>query len=52
MTFSPLRTLKTLIAASLMFAAAQSQTQQVLRVSAIPDEAPNELQRNFNPLGR
>ncbi|WP_395407217.1 putative selenate ABC transporter substrate-binding protein [Pseudoduganella sp. UC29_106] len=51
MTFSPLRTLKTLIAASLMFAAAHSQAQQVLRVSAIPDEAPTELQRKFKPLG-
>jgi phosphonate transport system substrate-binding protein len=51
MTFSPLRALKTLIAASLMFAAAHSQAQQVLRVSAIPDEAPTELQRKFKPLG-
>src|SRR5207237_6863570 len=25
--------------------------QQVLRVSAIPDEAPTELQRKFKPLG-
>jgi phosphonate transport system substrate-binding protein len=30
---------------------AQSQAQQVLRVSAIPDEAPTELQRKFKPLG-
>jgi len=30
---------------------AQSQVQQVLRVSAIPDEAPTELQRKFKPLG-
>ncbi len=28
-----------------------SQAQQVLRVSAIPDEAPTELQRKFKPLG-
>jgi phosphonate transport system substrate-binding protein len=27
-----------------------AQTQQVLRVSAIPDEAPTELQRKFKPL--
>lgn len=27
------------------------QAQQVLRVSAIPDEAPTELQRKFKPLG-
>ncbi|MGO4381053.1 putative selenate ABC transporter substrate-binding protein [Pseudoduganella sp. RAF53_2] len=51
MTFSPKRALKTLLAASVMFAAAHSQAQQVLRVSAIPDEAPTELQRKFKPLG-
>lgn len=32
-------------------AAAQAQTATVLRVSAIPDEAPTELQRKFKPLG-
>jgi len=31
--------------------AAQAQ-QNVLRVSAIPDEAPTELQRKFEPLGK
>ncbi|MBC3936575.1 putative selenate ABC transporter substrate-binding protein [Undibacterium sp. CY7W] len=30
---------------------ASAQNQQVLRVSAIPDEAPTELQRKFKPLG-
>ncbi len=30
---------------------AYAQNQQVLRVSAIPDEAPTELQRKFKPLG-
>jgi phosphonate transport system substrate-binding protein len=34
-----------------MMSAATSQAQQVLRVSAIPDEAPTELQRKFKPLG-
>ncbi|HTJ07591.1 MAG TPA: putative selenate ABC transporter substrate-binding protein [Caldimonas sp.] len=29
----------------------QSHAQNVLRVSAIPDEAPTELQRKFKPLG-
>ncbi|MBV9891511.1 MAG: putative selenate ABC transporter substrate-binding protein [Rhizobacter sp.] len=29
----------------------QSRAQGVLRVSAIPDEAPTELQRKFKPLG-
>ena len=28
-----------------------AHAQQVLRVSAIPDEAPTELQRKFKPLG-
>ena len=30
---------------------ARAQTAGVLRVSAIPDEAPTELQRKFKPLG-
>ena len=37
-----------------MFAAAHVAAQNtpgVLRVSAIPDEAPTELQRKFKPLG-
>ncbi|MFP5393783.1 MAG: putative selenate ABC transporter substrate-binding protein [Gammaproteobacteria bacterium] len=55
---SPLRSLKTLLATSmacaLMFTAASSLAQVtpgVLKVSAIPDEAPTELQRKFKPLG-
>jgi len=51
MTFSRRHALQSLVAASLMFAAAHSNAQQVLRVSAIPDEAPTELQRKFKPLG-
>jgi len=44
------------VAAALLAAFAMSMTtsayaQQVLRVSAIPDEAPTELQRKFKPLG-
>lgn len=31
---------------------AAAQAQGVLRVSAIPDEAPTELQRKFTPLGK
>ncbi|SFV14103.1 putative selenate ABC transporter substrate-binding protein [Pseudoduganella namucuonensis] len=42
---------KTLLAAGLLFAAGHAAAQQVLRVSAIPDEAPTELQRKFKPLG-
>jgi phosphonate transport system substrate-binding protein len=57
--FSPSRVLKSLFAATatagLMFAAGTSayaqNTPGVLRVSAIPDEAPTELQRKFKPLG-
>lgn len=29
-----------------------AQAQEVLRVTAIPDESPTELQRKFEPLGR
>ncbi len=38
-------------AALAMLAASAGHAQQVLRVSAIPDEAPTELQRKFKPLG-
>ena len=38
-------------AAAALLAATHSFAQQVLRVSAIPDEAPTELQRKFKPLG-
>ena len=52
------RPLKTLLAVTLGSAlllatshAAAQNTPGVLRVSAIPDEAPTELQRKFKPLG-
>ena len=55
---SPLSALKSLlsaaVAATLLLAAAPASAQNtpgVLRVSAIPDEAPTELQRKFKPLG-
>ncbi|MYN18306.1 putative selenate ABC transporter substrate-binding protein [Rugamonas sp. FT107W] len=54
MKFSAKRAIKSLFAAGLMLAAAHSQAQSadhVFRVSAIPDEAPTELQRKFKPLG-
>ncbi|WP_027864982.1 putative selenate ABC transporter substrate-binding protein [Massilia alkalitolerans] len=58
-SFSSSRVLKTMFAAatvSLSFAAAggayAQNTPGVLRVSAIPDEAPTELQRKFEPLGK
>jgi phosphonate transport system substrate-binding protein len=48
----PLRSLTTLALAAVMLAASGvAFAQQVLRVSAIPDEAPTELQRKFKPLG-
>src|SRR3954466_11578643 len=56
--FSALRSLKSLLAASMaagmLLTAASASAQNtpgVLRVSAIPDEAPTELQRKFKPLG-
>ena len=41
----------TLLAALLAACASTAMAQAVLRVSAIPDEAPTELQRKFAPLG-
>ncbi|WP_417283642.1 putative selenate ABC transporter substrate-binding protein [Comamonas sp.] len=38
-------------ASSLVTISAHADTPAVLRVSAIPDEAPTELQRKFKPLG-
>jgi phosphonate transport system substrate-binding protein len=52
--FSPLRSIKTLLAAGVLLASASALAQVtpgVLRVSAIPDENPTELQRKFKPLG-
>lgn len=39
------------LASSALLSAAHADTPAVLRVSAIPDEAPTELQRKFKPLG-
>lgn len=43
---------KTLSVAALLLLAGLAAAQGVLRVSAIPDEAPTELQRKFKPLGK
>lgn len=57
MKTSALHTIKSLLGSALTAglllatAHASAQTQQVFRVSAIPDEAPTELQRKFKPLG-
>ena len=40
-----------IFAVAMLSITANSFAQQVLRVSAIPDEAPTELQRKFKPLG-
>lgn len=47
-TYTPI--LKTLIACTLFAVGALSQAQQVLRVTAIPDESPTELARKAGPL--
>ena len=39
------------LASSSLLSAAHADTPAVLRVSALPDEAPTELQRKFKPLG-
>ncbi len=39
------------LALALMLGSAASYAENLLRVSAIPDEAPTELQRKFKPLG-
>lgn len=50
--FKPVRSLFAVsFAGALLLASGLSQAQQALRVSAIPDEAPTELQRKFKPLG-
>ncbi|HEX5365017.1 MAG TPA: putative selenate ABC transporter substrate-binding protein [Gallionella sp.] len=54
-TFSSKQTLGRIInaimAAALLLSSGLSLAQPVLRVSAIPDESPTELQRKFKPLG-
>ncbi|HJW54069.1 MAG TPA: putative selenate ABC transporter substrate-binding protein [Burkholderiaceae bacterium] len=54
-TFSIFRTARSLLAIPLacvaLLSGSISHAQQVFRVSAIPDEAPTELQRKFKPLG-
>lgn len=46
------RTLRTLLGLCVLVWASSGAAQQVLKVSAIPDEAPTELQRKFTPLGK
>lgn len=46
------RTLRRLLVPALVAVAGFANAQAVLKVSAIPDEAPTELQRKFAPLGQ
>src|SRR5574341_31692 len=46
------RTLILVLAACLALYAVRSEAQTTLKVSAIPDESPTELQRKFVPLGK
>ncbi|QGZ42205.1 phosphonate transport system substrate-binding protein [Pseudoduganella flava] len=51
MTSISRRAFGAVVAAGALLLSVPSHAQQVLRVSAIPDEAPTELQRKFKPLG-
>ncbi len=46
------RTIILILAAYMALYATRSEAQTTLKVSAIPDEAPTELQRKFAPLGK
>ena len=50
LSLSPVRSLKTALLGLLLAFATLSQAQQVLRVTAIPDESPTELARKAAPL--
>lgn len=49
---SPVRSLRALLVGAVVAIALPGHAQQVLRVSAIPDESPTELARKFEPLGK
>ena len=50
LSLSPVRSLKTALLGMMLAFATLSQAQQVLRVTAIPDESPTELARKAAPL--
>ena len=50
LSLSPVRSLKTALLGLMLAFATLSQAQQVLRVTAIPDESPTELARKAAPL--
>ena len=47
---TPFQALKSILAGALLLCAASAYAQQVLRVTAIPDESPTELARKAAPL--
>lgn len=51
-SLSPVRSLRALLVGAVVAIALPGHAQQVLRVSAIPDESPTELARKFEPLGK
>ena len=51
-SFSPSRTFKAMMACAFLAWGTFGHAQQVLRVTAIPDESPTELVRKFSPLGK
>ena len=51
-SLSPSRTLRALMTCTIVAFSLPGQAQQVLRVTAIPDESPTELARKFEPLGK
>ena len=51
-SLSPSRTFKSLMSCTLLCVGIGVHAQQVLRVTAIPDESPTELARKFEPLGK
>ena len=51
-SLSPSRTLKALMTCAIVAFTIPGHAQQVLRVTAIPDESPTELARKFEPLGK
>jgi phosphonate transport system substrate-binding protein len=51
-SLSPSRTFRALMSCALLACGLSAHAQQVLRVTAIPDESPTELARKFEPLGK
>ena len=50
LSLSPSRTFRALMSCALLAFGAASHSQQVFRITAIPDESPTELARKAAPL--